>query len=132
MLSLFPSLLDFSFFAPTILRLVVGIIFILEGYWHVRSMEKTRLSLVRFGSLAGPATYATVGFSFLIGASLALGIYMQLGALLGLVYALKVLALRSYFPEFSNAPRGYWALMAATCAALMLTGAGAFAFDLPL
>lgn len=132
MLSLFPSLLDFSFFAPTLLRITVGLLLIIEGYRRYRAPQRTKQALARLGSLAPIGLYAIVASELLIGASLVLGFLMQLGALLGLILALKMVFLRSYFPGLSSHSRSYWVLIAAVCAALTLTGAGAIAFDLPL
>ena len=132
MLNPFPQLLVYWFFAPALLRVAAAGVFWYIAYVVYRTRAQAAQTPM---PVVGVQPWAP-GFSmvvyFLIGLSLALGYYTQVGALLGAVAAFKGLfwgaRLRALFPL----SRASALLLFAICLSLLLTGAGKFAFDLPL
>lgn len=108
----FPTLLSFSFFVPTLLRLVLGYITIREGYRALQ--QKTQAPGMHIVYIVG-------------GVSVLLGLYTQIGAL--------VLLLVTLFKTKQNNVDSAWSerttLMVVMTLALLVLGGGAFGFDLP-
>jgi hypothetical protein len=125
MFSMFPSLFTFSFFAPTLLRIVASLAFLFFAY---RLARHTRMHP---GS-GTPFTWYIILAEIVVGGSLFVGLYTQIGAILGVLLSFKLM----YFVSRKKyiAPYDYltYALLVAICLSLLLLGAGAFAFDLPL
>lgn len=111
----FPALLDFSFFAPLLLRVIAGVLFVRMGYWQFRTSSKERKALGIVEVLGGLALIA--------------GFYTQIAVLvLGLVATIGTFrTLRT-----NEARSDTYALLLAIMLSLLATGAGAFALDLPL
>lgn len=134
MLNPFPELLTYSLMGPFILRVVLGLIFLDLGLLKFRS-EKSRW-IASFQSLhLHPADilvsiYATLE---VVGAlMLGFGLYTQIAALAFIIFT----ALEFYI-EYKDAyilKRNivFYLLVLAISASLLLTGAGTFAFDIPL
>lgn len=123
MLNIFPGLL-IPFLAPTLLRLAVALAFGGSAWAHFS----------RKGELKGMGVWlwAIMAAELLVAISLALGAYTQVAALAALalcvayaVYAKKYLRAVPYC-------RGEYILLAVISLSLVLSGAGAFAQDLPL
>ena len=120
MLSLFPDLFTYSFFAPLLLRLVLGLSFIYFGYHLLRQ--------------ALGVGYKIIGLMELIaGAMILVGVWTQAAVLVLIILMLLNLFgwLKSLLPVTQPA-LAYQLLTLAALLSLLLTGAGAFAFDLPL
>lgn len=122
MLSLFPNLLDYALFSPLLLRLVLAFFLTRLAIAHlkkpdtgVRDNKKTF-----YGSFE-------MGVAFF----LAIGLFTQAAALLAIVIVAFHVRFRSVGTD--NESR-MLALLFATIVAitLLFTGAGFFAFDLPL
>lgn len=110
MLSIFPSLLVYQWFAPLLLRLVAGGLLGWHGYQSTRALAKQR-------RLAG------VG-ELLMAILIIIGLYTQPAALV-----MTILILIRPDRQISWQTRS---LMLAILFSLTLTGPGLFAFDLPL
>ncbi len=134
MLNPFPELLTYSLMGPFILRVVLGLIFLDLGILKFRS-EKARW-IASFQSLhLNPAdilvsVYATLE---IVGAlMLAFGLYTQIAALAFIIFT----ALEFYieYKDASILKRNivFYLLLLAISVSILLTGAGAFAFDIPL
>jgi len=132
MLNPFPDLLTYSFFAPTLLRFATASVFLYMAYvvyTHRAQAAQTPLPIVG-------AQWWVPGFTIVvyaaIGLALLFGYYTQWAAIFGAIAAWKEIfwgkRLQALFP-FS---RGMAFLLLAVCLSLLLTGAGAFAYDLPL
>jgi len=123
MLSLFPDLLTFGLLAPFIIRLTLGLFYIVWGNKHLRivwgkggrNMDHLVWWTSRFSVLA----------AFLAGISVFAGLYMQVGALV-------LAALSLFFAYNEPSTRVQFLLLAAMAFSLLFSGAGFFAFDLPL
>jgi uncharacterized membrane protein YphA (DoxX/SURF4 family) len=134
MLSIFPQLFLFSFFAPTILRLTLGLVFIRFGslafagdrHRLIEAYEKWHLKPgVVFASILGV-------FELLAGVSLVLGYYMQIGALIAGIISLKLLMTKLMGKPFGSEGALFDLVLLAIALSLLLSGAGALAFDMPL
>lgn len=118
-LSLFPGLLSFGFFAPLLLRIVVGLFVI-------------HLGLKRYKN-----QYNWTSFLYVLsGVMLILGLYTQAFSIVGI----GVLKFDFYFDFYKNraitpiSKEKYFLYVMAMIIllSLLLTGPGAIAFDLPL
>jgi uncharacterized membrane protein YphA (DoxX/SURF4 family) len=134
MLSVFPNLFTYSQIAPFILRVVVGVIFLDLGYLKL-SKEKTAWDMffqtIHFRPSSLFVTLLAV-IEIVSGAFLIVGYLTQVAAL--------VMAIILFAEAFVELRDGtilkrdivFYTLLLAICVSLLLTGAGAFAFDLPL
>lgn len=119
MLTLFPQLLDFGFFAPLILRLVVSLFMLYLGY-------------KRYGK-----QYKWTSILYLLSGSLVLlGVYTQLAAIIGIAM-LKFDMYTNFWKNRNVAPVSVekyflYGIAIVILLSLLLTGPGALAFDLPL
>jgi len=114
MLSLFPEILFLAPFSALLLRLALAFVFAYAAWTHVSRGEM----LVRALGVAEIA----------VAVALFTGSWTQAGALAGIVVA----ALWLFSPSWSTYARGTVLLSLAICVSLLVTGAGAFAFDMPL
>lgn len=134
MLNTFPDLLTYSLLAPLILRVLAGLIFIDLGILLFKG-EKERW-LASLSALKIPKPKIAIKIFGLIeivgGAMLILGLYTQISAL---VLALLVFA-EAYIeykePIILKRNFVFYVMLLAILLSLLLSGAGAFAFDLPL
>jgi hypothetical protein len=114
MLSIFPEILFLSPFAPLIIRAALGVL-IASGGW-----SKTASS---------DATTRITGFcEILLAGVLLVGAWTQIAAIVATLWLVTSLL----FPQFRVFPRSTAALALAMALSLIVTGPGAFAFDLPL
>lgn len=132
MLSLFPQILFLAPLGTALLRLAVGITFLSLSYWH--GARRGELAAVRFPVIGRGAwiVWITVLWEGIVGLALVFGIYTQLVALFGALSALKFLIWRKRYPQFIPLDRATSALLLVICLSLVVSGAGAYAFDLPL
>lgn len=132
MLSLFPQLLFLAPFSATILRVSAGVAFLLVAWIHMRKRDElSRIDFFVIGHGAWIPVFAAL-LEFAIATALIAGIYTQLAALLGALAALKSFVWKRRFSESFPLSRPTSALLFVICLSLVFTGAGAFAFDLPL
>ena len=134
MLNILPDLLTYKMLAPFILRVVIALIFLELGYLKL-GKEKTAWHLL-FETIHLKPSYFFVMLLALI--ELVAGLFLLTGfltQLAALVMAIILFA-ESYveFKDGSLLKRDivFYVLLLAICISLLFTGAGAFAFDLPL
>ncbi len=130
----FPELLDFSFYAPLLLRCVLAIYVIAIGF---SAHHKNVRIIAGEGSVAEVKKELTVGemtyrSAFIIaGVFLLIGLYTQIFALI-----IAILMCASIFDKrarlTNEIARAELTLLLVIALSLLLTGAGPFAFDLPL
>ncbi len=111
---IFPFLLTFAFFAPTILRVGVAVLFLSDAkkYWNNRDRW-----------------WVADGVALIIGALVLIGYATQLVAILGIGYLAFVYYKRDRDSVFLKNETAFLAL--AILLSLLVTGAGAVAFDRP-
>ena len=134
MLSVFPNLFTYSEIAPLILRLAIGIIFLELGYLKLgkeRSSWGMFFQTIHFKPsqlfVSLLATIEIVAGSFLV-----VGYLTQVAALV-----MAIILFAEAYVEFRDSAIlkrdvVFYTLLLVICVSLLFTGAGAFAFDLPL
>lgn len=134
MLSVFPTLLTFGIFAPFVLRIAVGIFFFLRGYDHIKGDRTAAAKEFEkwAGSFSKTFMVAVAAIELAIGLALIAGFLTQIAALLGAIFALKLLWFRKGYKRFAPDPAALYWMVFAICLSLLVLGAGAFAVDLPL
>ena len=132
MLNPFPDLLVLGFTAPTLIRVAAAALFLYVAYMQYQRRDE--ISKLNFPIIGRGAQFAWLAVTFhtVVGAMLFFGYYTQIAALLGIVGLLKGLWLNRQYPTMTILPRSTIFLLIVICASLMLSGAGAFAFDIPL
>ncbi len=133
MLMLFPELLNYSFFAPTLLRVAAGIvlIYMMSRMWATKqSIANVCMPIIGFPSMwmVGLSALITGG----IGLALVVGAWTQIAAALGAIVGLKHAFGSRGYASIVPLSLATNLLLAVICLSIMLTGAGAIAFDLPL
>lgn len=114
--SLFPELFNFSFIAPFVLRIALGVPLIKRGFGKIISKEKTPQRILG-------------GIVFLSGILLVIGLFTQAAAM-----AVSLIIIASSIIIRGQHPRSWTerVVKLAIAVSLILTGPGFFAFDLPL
>ena len=130
--AVFPELFFLSPLAVTLLRISCAYAFL---YLASSLMQNRRgIARARFPVLGHPPLWmiwiAAVA-SLLIGVMLAIGLYTQIAAILGALFLIKHALWSRWDSSIAPLSRGTLALLLVICASLVITGAGAFAFDLP-
>src|SRR3989344_1379026 len=134
MLNPFPELFTYSLFALFILRLVVGAIFINLGLFAFKGeKERWQISLATL-NIPKPKLAVKIfgGIEMIGGMMLILGFYTQIAALvLGLLVFVEAYV-EYKDPAILKRNFVFYSLLLAIVVSLLLSGAGAFAIDLPL
>lgn len=132
MLNPFPDLLILGFFAPTIVRVAAAAVFLYAGYLHWQ--QRDAIAGISFPIIGRGAwiVWFSIVFHIVVGAMLFFGYYTQIAAILGAIGAFKGLLFAGSYKEVFAYSRLTYVLLIAICLSLLLSGAGAFAFDLPL
>lgn len=133
MLSLFPQILFLAPFSALMLRVSVACVFLYIVLRMVESRDKMVGQVFPIvGQLPMWAIWAGSIMNTTVAVMLLLGILTQFAAIVGMIIALKLFI---YAPRLQNIlplPRSMYVLLFVICLSILLTGAGAFAFDLPL
>ncbi len=132
LLSLFPQLLFLAPLSATLLRIAAGVAFLLMAWVHLQKRDE--LGQIDF-PIVGRGTWIPTLASIVelaIAAGLIFGIYTQAFALLGTLRALKSFVWKRRYGAMIPLSRTASALLFVICLSLVFTGAGVFAFDLPL
>ena len=119
-LSLFPSLLSFGLFGPILLRLTLGVVIFFWGYKGVKS------------AATNPQKIAFAVLDIVVGALLVVGLFTQLGALIAAVILAVKLVNKARAKALFTDGVNYYFILFIIAVSLVFTGAGFFAFDLPL
>jgi len=132
MLNPFPSLLTYSFFAPTLLRVAAALVFAYIAYRHYQNRDA--ISRVHFPVVGHGMwiPWAAVIVEVITALGLFFGYHTQYMAILGAIIALKHIIWRGHYPAFFWLTRSAAFLLLVICLSLLISGAGALAQDLPL
>jgi len=134
MLNPFPSLLTYSFWAPFILRVVVGFIFVDLGILAFKK-EKERwvISLATLGIPKQRLIVKIIGtLEIACGLMLIAGFYTQIAALILAIFTFAESYVEFKNPDILKRNLVFYVMLFVMVFSLVLTGAGALAFDLPL
>ena len=122
----------YSFFAPTILRIGAALVLLYVAVVAVRRRREIAhytLPLVRGGAWVAWCSAALHGMlAFMLGS----GYYTQVAAILGMLASIKGFLLTRRYLALFPLSRSAYALLFFILLSLLLSGAGALAFDLPL
>lgn len=137
MLTPFPELLAFSFFIPAFLRITVAAVFVYLLLTHFKHKKTVADELhTKFRWLSHEVAVWLALLLILAEAALATGLFLgawtQIVAILGAAGFVKMAALKKKFPAYAPLSALAYVLLAIICLSLLISGAGAFAFDLPL
>lgn len=133
MLNPFPTLLIYGVIAPLLIRVTLGALLLYLSAEHFRSRrEIAHLVSTLVGKLSKGTGWYLAGIELITGAALVVGLYTQIAAIVVIVLALKCLMVKQSLKVLSPLSRSTYLLMIVMALSLLLSGAGAFAFDLPL
>ena len=136
MMNLFP-ILYFTVVGHLIVRVFLGCIFVYLGFRH---LHKDKMALHTALSTGWPWLGRTARFialkyalfEIIVGGMFIVGIATQAAAILGIIASLKMLIFRRKITYPLVPSPLFWVLALAISASLLVTGAGAFAFDYPI
>lgn len=137
MLTTFPSLLMYGFFVPAIFRFAVAASLAYLAVQHFTHKKAVAGEIdKKFAWLSHETAVWLTGLLILaeLGAAVLLfvGAWTQIAAILAGLGMLKMWYFARSMPAYAPLSRLAYVLLAVMCLSLLLTGAGAFAFDLPL
>ena len=134
MLNPFPEFLNYAFVAPFILRVVVGFMFLDLGFLKFRGeKERWRASFDTLGLRPADLFVALYGALQIIGGALFIvGLWTQVAALFFVVASGIELAIEWKMKEVLKRDMSFYLLLFTISLSLLLSGAGAYAIDLPL
>jgi putative oxidoreductase len=132
--NIFPELFTFSLIAPFILRIVLGYIFINLGLLKLTKEKSGWIgSLHTLGIKPAGFFVGLIGIVEIIGGLLLLvGAYTQLVALVFAIIAISETLIEYKENSILRRDLAFYLLLSAICISLLLTGAGAYAVDIPL
>ncbi len=122
MLSIFPSLFSYQELSPFLIRLVLGITLAYFGYQKV----------MKRGQSSGSNSVLYGAVEILVSIFLIIGLYTQLAALINAIILIIKLAFKARNKQLLTDGVNYYILLLVMATSLMVTGAGWWAFDLPL
>lgn len=134
MLNPFPDLLSYSFFAPLILRVVAGLIFLDLGYVLFKKEKDSWIKLFQTLKIPFPKISIKIfgGVEFLGGLMLIAGFYTQIASLVLSIITFIECYLEYKEPVLVKRNLTFYIMLLTITLSLLISGAGAFAFDLPL
>jgi putative oxidoreductase len=117
-------------FAPLVLRLACGVIFIVHGYGKLFSGMADFKAFVASLGLPGILAWAAAGIEFFGGAALILGLLTRWAAL-GIAAVMAVAILKVHLPHGLTGENGYEfpLILLAVAVSLMLIGGGPVSLD---
>ncbi len=133
MLNPLPSLLNYSFFIPFLLRVVVAVYFVYLAQHMIHNRKN--IADTKFPIVGNPKVWMVYTSVFIILVTaflLFVGMKTQWAAIFAIIISLKqAVVLRNFAPlrPFSTAT---YILLAVICFTLLISGAGALAFDIHL
>jgi uncharacterized membrane protein YphA (DoxX/SURF4 family) len=134
MLNPFPDLLTYSRLAPLIIRVAAGMVFIDLGVLAFRGEKERLASFLAIFKIPRPDIAVKVlgGIEIAGGAMLIAGFYTQVAALvLGLITLIEAYV-EYKEPVILKRNLVFYVMLLSMLTSLLFSGAGAFAFDIPL
>ena len=128
----FPQLLTYSYFAPTLLRVVAAGVFAYVVW--VQMVRRDEIAATRYPIIGGGGwvVWVAVLWESIVALGLLLGYYTQIIAILGAIVALKIFIWKRWCPALFPLSHIASLLLFCIMLSLLLSGAGAYAFDLRL
>lgn len=134
MVNSFPELLSLGMLAPLIIRLTVGVFFIILGYHKFTHQKQSLIAFTESINIKPADLFIkTLGFvELVIGATLIIGLFTQVAAMVGAIIALVSFIVAVREPDLKLRTNTEYAFLFIMAFSLMLTGAGLISIDLPL
>ena len=134
MLSVFPHFLNYALLAPFILRVVVGLIFIDVGVLKFKSEKRRWIeSFSTLGLKPADLFVALYGLLQIVGGILLIiGLWTQVAALVFVIFTFMELYIEWDAKDILKRDLTFYLLIFVIALSLLLTGPGAYAFDMPL
>lgn len=136
MLNPIPSLLSpfqSSFFIPLLLRIVVALYFIYMAQFLIRYCDRFQnTSFVLIGMPKKWMVYLSAIVTLMVAFLLFIGLRTQWAAIAACVIALKHAVFLRKYESLKPLSVATYILLVVIAATLLISGAGAYAFDLPL
>lgn len=134
MLNPFPDLLVYSLLAPFILRVVAGLIFMNLGVLAFKNEKERWIISLSTLNISNPKLAVKIfgAIEIISGISLILGFYTQIAALILALLTFAEAYVEYKDPTILKRNFVFYIMLLAITLSLLLSGAGAFAIDLPL
>jgi len=134
MLNPFPELLTFGLMAPFALRIVAGFLYIQFGFHKLtKKKEEKSAFFTSIGLRPGMLFVWIIGLIELIGGIMLLaGFYTQIAAIALSIIMLGAVCIKLFKPNKLPGDLSFFILLFVVTLSFVFSGAGAFAFDLPL
>jgi uncharacterized membrane protein YphA (DoxX/SURF4 family) len=126
MVTLFPELLNYSFYAPFLIRVVLGMFALYYGFSKFKNTAESAETSASFD-----LNYLLRGIIIIAGALVFIGLFTQLAALVLAVIFLILLFSKNYISKY-QVNEAELILLTTMAISMMLLPAGRIAFDLPL
>lgn len=122
----------YGFFAPTALRVAAACVFAYLAYRHFKHKKEIARTRFPFVGEGGWIAWALVLVEGIVALGLLLGYHTQVNALIGIVVMAKHLFWSKKYPSVFMLSTSTVLLLIVILVSLVVSGAGALAFDLPL
>ncbi|MDP6387914.1 MAG: DoxX family protein [Candidatus Pacebacteria bacterium] len=137
MLNTFPNLLFLGLLSPFLIRITVGLMFLWIGYSYLFKDRVTATNQVanRWPKLAISIVWFGGILEIITGFFLIAGFLTQIAAIAGVLIAIDALFVKWLYKDLNKVAKYskmFYILMLVASLSLIFSGAGAFAFDLPL
>lgn len=137
MLNIFPDLLFLQLFAPFMLRVALGVMFVWIGYSYLFKDREAVIAQIssKWPRIAKFSVLFGGTFEMVVGVLLILGFYTQAVAIAGALIAIDALFGKFFYKELDKVlkySKMFYVLILIISLSLLVSGAGAFAIDLPL
>jgi uncharacterized membrane protein YphA (DoxX/SURF4 family) len=128
-----PELLYLSFFAPFFLRIALGLVLFLTSFHQLvdRREEITKRFVDVWPKNGVEILWTASVIEIVVGLAFVAGFYTQIAAIVGALFSFTVIFYKKY-RQATTRDIVFYILMFAISLSLMVTGAGVFAFDMPL
>ncbi|HJO89562.1 MAG: DoxX family protein [Candidatus Pacebacteria bacterium] len=137
MLNTFPNLLFLGLLSPFLIRITVGLMFLWIGYSYLFKDRVTATNQVsnRWPKLAISIVWFGGILEIITGFFLIAGFLTQIAAIAGILIAIDALFVKWLYKDLNKVAKYskmFYILILVASLSLLFSGAGAFAFDLPL
>lgn len=133
MLNPFPFLLTYGIYAPTLLRIAAAcVLFFIARQVVYGAQTLTEIPFPVVGKTNIWVSRVAAGITVLVGIALLVGYATQWAAIIGVLIGIKLMWFQKKLAPIRLLQNSTCCLFIIICISLLLTGAGALAFDLPL
>ncbi len=134
MLNPFPEILFLQAYAPLLIRITVGVFFIIFGAYKIRGDRHGSYAIFEKVGIISTNIYVQIlGIAqIIVGAFLIVGLTVQIVAMVSAIIALVSFIIKLRHPEKLPHMPAVYILLFVMSLSLILTGAGIPAVDLPL